>query len=197
MEIMYIKRIGLAVAAVLVGFSSANAQMADDMIARAILAAPARAQADAMVVTWDADGNREVLREGANGWVCWDRSGQNGQRAFAVQCTNEGNLARYEQKLAFFRATDSREAANALMDTAEADGTREVAVFGSAYYNFSGTDQESARAHMTIAVPFATAESLGLPSERMGAVVYIMSSGTSGAHIMVPGRQRKRSSSPG
>ena len=44
------------------------------------------------------------------------------------------------------------------------------------------------RAHMTIAVPFATAESLGLPSERMGAAVYIMSSGTSGAHIIVPGR---------
>lgn len=182
------KRIVLAVAAVLVGFSAANAQTADNAIARAVLAAPARAQADAMVVTWDADGNREVLREGTNGWVCWDRSGQNGQRAFAVQCTNEGNLARYEQNLAFFLATDSREAANALMDAAEADSTRKVAVFGSAYYSFSGTDQESARAHMTIAVPFATAESLGLPSERMGGAVYIMSSGTSGAHIMVPGR---------
>ena len=45
------------------------------------------------------------------------------------------------------------------------DGTRKVAVYGSVYYSMSGDTMETARTHMTIAVPFATAESLDLPAE--------------------------------
>ena len=182
------KRTLLVVLAVLAVSAAANGQMAEDTIERAVMAAPARARAEAMVVTWDEDGARVVLRAGTNGFVCWDRSGKNGQRAFSVQCTNAGNLSRYEQNLAFFAASETRDEANALMAAAEEDGTRKVAVFGSVYYNLSGTDPESARPHMTIAVPFATAESLGLPSERAGGVAWVMTAGTSGAHIMVPGR---------
>ena len=168
--------------------TAANAQTARDTIARAVLAAPGRAHADALVVTWDTDGSRIVLREGTNGFVCWDRSGENGEPAFSVQCTNEGNLARYEQNRAFFTAAESPDEAKALMEAAERDGTREVAVFGSVYYSLRGDLPEYAYRHMTIAVPFATSESLGLPKERLAGAAWIMTPGTSGAHIMVPGR---------
>ena len=41
--------------------------------------------------------------------------------------------------------------------------------FGSVFYTFSGKDQETARMHVTIAVPGATAASLGLPDNNKRA----------------------------
>ena len=131
--------------------TAANAQTAEETIARAISAAPARAQADASVVTWDADGN----------------------------------LARYEQNLAFSRAGNSRDEVNALGAAAEENGTRELPVFGSIYYYNWGDDQESATPHMTVTVPYATHESLSLPAERTDGVLFLMQAGTANAHLMV------------
>ena len=179
------KRIIQFACIVLTVSTAANAQTAEETIARAVSAAPAGAQADASVVTWDADGNREMLREGSNDFICWDRSGQNPRRAFFVQCTNKGNLARYEQNLAFSRAGNSREEVNALGAAAEENGTRELPVFGSIYYYNWGDDQESATPHMTVTVPYATHESLSLPAERTGGVLFLMQAGTASAHLMV------------
>ena len=131
--------------------TAANAQTAEETIARAISAAPARAQADASGVTWDADGN----------------------------------LARYEQNLAFSRAGNSRDEVNALGAAAEENGTRELPVFGSIYYYNWGDDQESATPHMTVTVPYATHESLSLPAERTDGVLFLMQAGTANAHLMV------------
>ncbi len=129
-----------------------------------------------------------MLKESENGFVCWDRSGQFGQRPFSVQCTNVGNIERYEQNREFFKAGGDRDGWNALMAEAEENGTRKVAVFGSIYYYMSGDDQESAGQHLVIAVPFATAESIGIPAGRTGGAVSIMGAGTSGAHLMIAGR---------
>ena len=51
-------------------------------------------------------------------------------------------------------------------------------------------DADSANLHLTVAVPFATSESLGLPNEGSysRAGTWIMEAGTSAAHIMLPGR---------
>jgi hypothetical protein len=59
--------------------------------------------------------------------------------------------------------------------------------FGSVFYTLSGKDQASARLHVTIAVPGATAQSLGLPDNAKQGGAWIMNAGTSTAHIMVPG----------
>ncbi len=40
---------------------------------------------------------------------------------------------------------------------------------------------------MTIAVPGATTQSIGLPENNKQGVVWIMSAGTSSAHLMFPG----------
>jgi hypothetical protein len=59
--------------------------------------------------------------------------------------------------------------------------------FGSVFYTFSGADQATARMHVTIAVPGATAQSLGLPDNPKMGGAWIMNAGTSTAHIMTPG----------
>ena len=78
----------------------------------------------------------------------------------------------------------------AVREAAETDGSREVSAFGSVYYTLNGEDEASANMHLTVAVPFATTESLGLPSEGSysRAGTWIMEAGTSAAHIMLPGR---------
>jgi hypothetical protein len=55
------------------------------------------------------------------------------------------------------------------------------------FWNLSGKDQETARAHMTVATPGATTASTGLPDHNKLGGAWIMGAGTSGAHIMIPG----------
>jgi hypothetical protein len=74
-----------------------------------------------------------------------------------------------------------------MLDAAEKDGTRVKPEFGSIFYNLSGPEREKARPHMTVAVPFATAQSLGLPDNNKQGGAWIMNAGTSTAHIMIPG----------
>ena len=75
----------------------------------------------------------------------------------------------------------------ALLDAAEKDGTRVKPEFGSVFYNLGGKDQQTARPHTTVAVPGATAQSLGLPDNNKQGGVWIMNAGTSTAHLMIPG----------
>ncbi len=75
-----------------------------------------------------------------------------------------------------------------MVAAAEENGTRVQPEYGSVWIHMDGRDQASARIHTTIAVPGATTESTGLPDNRSSGGAYIMAAGTSGAHIMVPGR---------
>ena len=69
------------IACVLVAASAfPQAQSAADEIARAVLAAPAAMADEAMVVHFADDGSHDVLREGSNGLVCYDRSNEPGRR---------------------------------------------------------------------------------------------------------------------
>ena len=167
----------------------AQAQSHAEVIARAILAAPPAMQADAMVIRMATDGAHEMLRGGSNGLMCWDRSDEP-TRSFSVQCTSEENLDRVKQNRAWNLSGKTAEAIRALRDAAEADGSRKVSKFGSVYYTLNGEDADSASIHLTVAVPFATADSLGLPDQgsytRTGT--WIMEPGTTSAHLMLPGR---------
>ena len=59
--------------------------------------------------------------------------------------------------------------------------------FGSVWYHLMGADPEHARTHMTIAVPGATTQSIGLPDNGEQGGVWIMNAGTTTAHLMTPG----------
>ncbi len=169
--------------------ATVGAQSTDDQIATATMAAPPAMQADAMVIRLAADGSHTVLREGSNGLVCWDRSDEP-NRSFSVQCTSVENMDRIRQNRAWNMSGKTAEEIRAMRDAAEADGTRAVSKFGSVYYTLNGENAEAASLHLTVAVPFATAESLGLPDQGSytRAGTWIMEAGLSSAHIMLPGR---------
>jgi len=153
---------------------------------RALLAAPAPLRDQATVIKWKADNTYDTLRKGTNRLVCYDRSGRPLHPAFSLECTSIGNLDRAAQNLKL-EAVGDRAKANALLDAAEKDGTRAKPEFGSVWYHLEGPDQATARTHMTIAVPFATTQSLGLPDNPKLGGVWIMNAGTSTAHLMTPG----------
>ena len=104
--------------------------------------------------------------------------------AVLVECTSIGNLDRAAQNMKFEAAGDK---AQALLDAAEKDGTRVKPEFGSVWYHLMGADKDHTRTHMTIAVPGATTQSIGLPDNNKQGGVWIMNAGTTTAHLMTPG----------
>ena len=162
--------------------TSAFAQSPD--IDTPLLAAPANMREGATVIKWKADFTYDTLRKGTNRLVCYDRTGQPGQNPFSLECTSVANLDRVAQNMKFEAMGDKKQA---MLDAAEKDGTRAKPEFGSIFYNFGGPDKEHARAHMTVAVPGATTQSLGLPDNNKQGGAWIMNAGTSTAHIMIPG----------
>lgn len=155
-------------------------------IDKALLAAPAQLKAGATVIKWKPDFTYDTLKKGTNRLVCYDKSGQPGQQPFSVECTNLGNLDRAAQNMKFEAMAD-KAASKAAFDKAEADGSRAKPEFGSVWYHVMGADAEHTRNHMTVAVPGATTQSLGLPDNNKQGGVWIMNAGTTTAHLMVPG----------
>src|SRR2546428_10117307 len=162
---------------------SAFAKATEETIERALAAAPRQMKEGATVIKWKPDFTYETLKKGTNRLVCYDRSGQPGQQPFAVQCTSIANLDRVAQNRKFEAITD-KAARQAALDAAEKDGTRVKPEFGSGWLTMNGPDREHARIHTTIAVPNATAQSLGLPANPRQGGVWIMNAGTSTAHLM-------------
>jgi hypothetical protein len=171
----------MAVAAVV--FAQGPDQAAID---KALKAAPGNLGKDATVIKWKADYTYETLKKGTNNLVCYDKSGLPGQQQnpFFVECTSLGNLPRAAQNLKFEAMGAQKQAA---LDAAEKDGTRVKPEFGSVWYHLMGADADHLRTHMTIAVPGATTQSLGLPDNGKQGGVWIMNAGTTTAHLMTPG----------
>ena len=164
---------------------SPGASQAD--VDKALLAAPANLRDQATVIKWKpADWTYDTLRKGTNRMVCFDKSGLPGQLPFSLECTSIANLDRAAQNMKFESEPD-RTKRQAALDAAEKDGSRAKPEFGSVWYHLMGKDQATARTHMTIAVPGATTQSLGLPDNPKMGGVWIMNAGTSTAHLMVPG----------
>jgi hypothetical protein len=166
--------------------TSAIAQDHAQTIDRALAAAPRQMHDAATVIQWKADGTYDTLKKGTNRLFCYDRSAEPGRQPFAVQCTSLGNLDRVAQNRKF-EAMQDKQARQKALDAAEADGSRAKPEFGSVWYDMNGPDQEHARIHVTIAVPGATAQSLGLPDTPQKGGAWIMNAGTTTAHIMTPG----------
>lgn len=154
---------------------------------KALLAAPAQLRAQATVIKWNpADWTYTTLRKGTNRLVCFDSSGLPGQNPFSVECSSVANLDRITQNLKFESEADAAKRRAAIAE-AEKNGTRAKPEFGSVWYHLQGKDQASARSHTTVAVPGATAQSMGIPDNGKMGGIWIMDAGTSAAHIMIPG----------
>ena len=174
------KRIVPIVLSFLAVSAGAFAQAPSDATA----AAPANLREGATIIKWKPDFTYDTVKKGTNRLVCYDRSGFPGQRPFSLECTSLGNLDRAAQNLKFEAMGDKKQA---MLDAAEKDGTRVKPEFGSVWYHLAGADREHANPHMTIAVPGATTQSLGLPDNNKQGGVWIMNAGTTTAHLMVPG----------
>src|SRR5262249_51062960 len=155
-------------------------------IDKALLAAPPQMKEAATVIKWKADFTYETLKKGPNRLVCYDRTGQPGQQPFAVECTSIANLERVAQSLKLETIADKKEQ-QAAFEALEKEGKWTKPEFGSLWIHMSGPSQAQARMHVTIAVPGATTQSLGLPDNASKGGVWIMNAGTSAAHLMTPG----------
>ena len=169
------------------GAPAAGSTPQDPAIEKALMPAPRQMKEGATVVKFKADGTYDTLKKGTNRLVCYDRSGDPGQQPFSVQCTSIANLDRVAQNRKFEAIAD-KTARQAAIDAAEKDGTRAKPEFGSVWLTMNAPDKEHAtRVHTTIAVPGATAQSMGLPDNNKQGGVWIMNAGTSTAHLMTPG----------
>jgi hypothetical protein len=166
--------------------TNAWAQASADYTNMVLLAAPDNLKEGATIIRWKPDFTYETLRKGTNHLVCYDMSGKPEHQVFMVECTSIGNLERAAQNLKFESGGDKAKT-QALLDAAEKDGTRVKPEYGSVWYHFRGPDREHARPHMTIAMPGATTQTLGLPEDNKQGGVWIMDAGTTTAHIMTPG----------
>jgi len=151
-------------------------------VTRALTAAPTNLAADATVIKWKPDFSYDVLRKGLNRLVCYDLSGRPTHPAFESECTSIGNVPRVAQNLKF-EASEQRQA---MLEAAEKDGTRARPEFGSVWYHLMGPTRWGAHAHMTIAVPGATTQTLALPDNGKSGGIWIMNAGTTTAHLMIP-----------
>jgi len=175
-----------AVLGILAFSAIAFAQAPADEIEKALLPAPRNMKEGATVIKWKSDFTYDTLRKGTNRLVCYDRTGQPGQQPFAVECTSIANLDRVAQSLKMEAIPDKKES-QAAFEAAEKAGMWTKPEFGSLWSHMSGPSREQARLHVTIAVPGATTQSLGLPDNPNKGGVWIMNAGTSAAHLMTPG----------
>ncbi len=180
------KRILFAVTVVLVLSVGASAQAPDPAIEKALLAAPRQMAAGATVIKWKSDFTYETLRKGTNRLACYERPTQSAQQPFSVECTSIANLERVAQSLKTETIQNPAER-RAAFEAMEKEGKWAKPEFGSVFYSMNGADQATARMHATIAVPGATAKSLGMPEDGNQGGAWIMNAGTSAAHIMLPG----------
>src|ERR1700730_9644765 len=137
------KRIIPIVFGILAVAAGAFAQTDADMIARALAAAPAQQKENATVVKWKPDYTYDTIKKGTNRLVCYDRSGEPGRAAFAVQCTSIGNLERVAESRKCEAIVD-RGAGRAAIHAAEANGTRVKPECGAVWYTMNGPDQATA-----------------------------------------------------
>lgn len=165
---------------------SAGAFAQSPDIDKPLLAAPRQAKDGATVIKWKSDYTYDTLKKGTSQMVCYDLSGMPQHQPFTMECTSMANLPRVAQNLKFEAITD-KDARQKAFDDAEKNGSRVKPEFGSVFIHFMGPDQEHARMHTTIAVPGATAASMGLPDNGRQGGAWIMNAGTTTAHIMTPG----------
>jgi len=158
----------------------------DPALEGALAAAPRQLKDGATVVKWKSDFTYDTLRKGTNRLVCFESSGMPGQQPFSSECTSIANLDRVAQNLKI-EAEPDRAKRQAAVEALEKGGTRAKPEFGSVWYHVRGPNREQARPHTTIAVPNATAASMGLPDNNKQGGVWIMDAGTLTAHLMIPG----------
>ena len=162
-------------------------------ISAAVMAAPEDKRAEATVLGFDADGNIVTIREGSNNMVCLaDDPNSPGFNAACYHKDLEPFMARGRmlktegknpQEIVEIREEEARSGA---LKMPEAPATLHVLSGKEGKYNAESGEVENANYRYVVYIPFATAESTGLPEKPMvPGGPWIMDPGTHRAHIMI------------
>lgn len=160
---------------------------AADPVAQATLPLPLDMRAGATVYTYDANGDRKVLRPGTNQIECMPR----GADGF-TWCYNKAGGPRRDlaAKLRAQKKTD-KEIEAAVADAVKA-GTVKATEFGTMSYRLYGKP-DRIQLLWVLSVPNATPESVGVTTAsaredalELRGTPWLMLPGTPGAHIMIP-----------
>jgi hypothetical protein len=163
----------------------------EEQIASAVLAAPEDRRAGAGVLGYDAQGKLVTLRKGANDLICL--ADKPGDTRFSVAC--------YHKDLEPFMARGRELEAQGISGGARNENYRWKEIKEGKLpmpreprmtYVLSGKGFDAATGTVingslrwVIYVPFATGESLGLPTKPKKGEPWLMDAGTAGAHIML------------
>ena len=166
--------------------SGVEAQIPDKetQIKAALLAAPEEDRAKCAVYGYDQNGSLVTLKIGSNNLICL---GDNPKKAgFDVAC--------YHKDLDMFMARGRALAAQGktpaeifqIREKEAKSGELKMPENPTTLYVFSGKTEQEASYRWVIYIPFATAESTGLPTKpKAGGAPWIMDPGTHRAHIML------------
>jgi hypothetical protein len=176
----------LALAGIGLFAAFAYAQSADD-IAKATLPLPEDLRAGATVYTYDANGDRKILRQGTNMVECMPKA----EDGF-TRCSNKITADRrdFQAKLKAQKKTP-KEIAEAVAQATK-EGKIKPAPYGVMSYRYSDDDKRI-KVLWVMSVPGGTPETTGVSttSQRDAALKgkgmpWMMLPGTPGAHIMIP-----------
>jgi hypothetical protein len=164
-----------------------SAQSQDEVIAKAVSPLPEELRADATVYTYDDNGNRVTLKVGSNHVECAPTD----EEGF-TRCGSVSQRSRRDLQAKLSAQGLEGEDLQMEMQKAENEGRIPARVFGTmAYRRFDTPDR--IQYLFVISMPNATAEQLGMPTgfQRDNALQgkgtpWMMRSGTSGAHVMIP-----------
>jgi hypothetical protein len=174
---------------------SCQAQIADKekQIAMAIQAAPPEKQAGATVYGYDKDGEIVLIREGANEMICVADDPK--KEGISVACyhsdlkpfMDRGNALRKDGKRPDeIFAIREKETVAGTLQMPKNPSTLHVLSGNEAKWNTETGKLENAKLRYVVYIPFATAESTGLPIRPMvPGGPWIMDPGTHRAHIMI------------
>ncbi len=172
---------------------SQNIPSKEDQIAGAVLAAPRQFRADATVLGYDKDGNFVTLREGTNSMICLaDDPNKPGFSAAAYHKDLEPFMARGRQLRAEGKTSAEKfqireeEVKSGKLKMPEHGATLHIYYSKNGEYDPQSGAVPDAKYRAVVYLPWATAESTGLPIEPgVPGAPWIMDPGTHRAHIMI------------
>ncbi len=168
------------------------ASSAEEQIAEALLPLPEDLSSGAMVVAYDENGTRTVLREGTNGIFCTPN--EEPPPAFTVYCRPIATLEAIDAFHEWLAEGKSMEESFSLLSAAQEAGRLPSPEHGTIWYRVISSDGEEMFLAHAIWIPNATAESTGLSAEPKEEHPWLMLAGTPNAHVMLPKTPFKGSS---
>lgn len=163
------------------------------LIATALMAAPEKSRANATVIGYNMAGEFVTLKEGNNEFICLaDDPNKDGFSAACYHKNLEPFMARGRELKAegksFKEIFDIREAEakSGKLDMGGAGSTLHIYYGAGIQYNPETAEVKGAQYRYVVYMPFATAESTGLPEAPIAPNhPWIMNPGTHRAHIMI------------